>query len=176
MKKGYIWLAPLAFLILFVFLYMQSRGEFEAKIAAKKEADRLEQVRKNEEIERKNKIAVEQRRLDTERKKAEEKAEKERKDAEAKYLEELQYNLEFATREATRYKNVVTDLTESFDKEKEAQKSADEAIKSMRDEKKSIAEYVAKAQANEKRLRELLQKLEKLESDRLKAAAAAAKS
>ncbi len=173
MKKGYIWLAPLAVLILFIFLYMQSRGAIEAEHAAKKEADRLAQVQKNEEIERKNKIAIEQRRIDTERKKAEEKAEKERKDAEAKYLEELQYNLEFASRETTRYTNVVKDLTESFDKEKESQKAADDAIKSMRDEKKSIVEYVAKAQANEKRLKELLEKLQKLESDRLKAAAAA---
>ena len=51
--------------------------------------------------------------------------------------------------------------------------AAEKAIADMREEKKAIVEYVAKAQANEKALKELLQKLQKLEEDRAKAAAAA---
>ena len=173
MKKGYIWLAPLAALILFIFLYMQSRGEYEARLAIEKKARIEEQERKNREQEERNKVAIEERRLATEAKNKADAEEKALKAAEAKYLEELQYNLEFASREAARYTNVVKELNESFEKEKAAQKTAEDAIKSMRDEKKAIVEYVAKAQANEKHLKELLQKLEKLESDRLKAAAAA---
>ena len=52
-----------------------------------------------------------------------------------------------------------------------AERVARDAIADMRDEKKFIVEYVAKAQANEKALKELLQKLQKIEEDRLKAAA-----
>ncbi|MFT3830964.1 MAG: hypothetical protein QM691_14770 [Opitutaceae bacterium] len=176
MKKGYIWLAPLVALIAFIGLYMQSRGEYERKVEAEKEAKRQEVIRKNEENERRTKAAVEARRLDTERKKAEEAAEKARKDAEAKHLEEIDYARDFAKREAARYDNVVKDLAESFKTEKEAQKAAEKAVADMRDEKKFITEYVTKAQTNEKALKDLLQKLEKLEKDRLAAAAAAAKS
>lgn len=172
MKKAY-WLAPLAALILFIFLYMQSRGEYEAKEAAVKENARLERIRRNEETEKKNKEIAEQRRVDNERKKAEEKAEDERKKAEAKYLEEIDYARDFARREAARYDNVVKELTESFKTEKDAQKAAEKSIADMRDDKKTIVEYVAKAQTNEKALKDLLQKLQKLEEDRAKAAAAA---
>ncbi len=173
MKKAYIWLAPLVVLILFIGLYVQSRGEYEAKEAAIKETARLERIRRNEETEKKNKEIAEQRRIDTEKKKAEEKAEEERKKTEAKYLEDIDYARDFARREAARYDNVVKDLTESFKTEKDAQKAAEKAIADMREEKKAIVEYVAKAQANEKALKELLQKLQKLEEDRAKAAAAA---
>jgi len=172
MKKGYIWLAPLVALILFIGLYVRSRGDYEAKIAHDKEVARLEKERKNEETERRNKEIAEQRRVDTEKKKAEDSAEKERKAAEAKHLDEIDYARDFAKREAARYETVVKELTESFKTEKNAQKAAEKAVESMRDEKKFITEYVAKAQANEKALKELLEKLEKLEKDRLAAAAA----
>ncbi len=171
MKRAYIWFAPLAVLVLFIGLYMQSRDAYDAKVAAEKEAKRVETERRNAETARKNKEVAEQRRLDTERKKAEDLAEKERKAAEVKRAEELDYARDFAKREAARYDNVVKDLTESFKTEKVAKEAAEKAIADMRDEKKFIVEYVAKAQANEKALKELLQKLQKLEEDRLKAAA-----
>ncbi len=176
MKRAYIWFAPLAVLVLFIGLYMQSRDAYDAKVEAEKEAKRVETERRNAETLRRNKEVAEQRRLDTERKKAEDLAEKERKAAEVKRAEELDYARDFAKREAARYDNVVKDLTESFKTEKAAKDAADKAIADMRDEKKFIVEYVAKAQANEKALKELLQKLQKLEEDRLKAAAIAAKS
>ena len=173
MKKGYIWLAPLAVLVLFIFLYVQSRGEYEAKIAAEKKAQIEERERRNAETERKNKEIAEQRRLDTERKKAEDAAEEARKKAEAKHLEEIDYARDFAKREAARYENVVKDLNESFETEKKARAAAEKAVADMREEKKFITEYVAKAQANEKALKDLLKKLEKLEQDRAAAALAA---
>ena len=176
MKRAYIWFAPLAVLVLFIGLYMQSRDAYDAKVEAEKEAKRVETERRNAETLRRNKEVAEQRRLDTERKKAEDLAEKERKAAEVKRAEELDYARDFARREAARYDNVVKDLTESFKTETAAKDAADKAIADMRDEKKFIVEYVAKAQANEKALKELLQKLQKLEEDRLKAAALAAKS
>ena len=125
------------------------------------------------EHQRINVRIAEQRRRDVERKKAEEKAEQERKDAEKKHLEEIDYARDFAKRETARYENVVKDLNESFKTEKDAEKAAQKAIEDMRAEKKFITEYVAKAQANEKALKDLLEKLEKLEKDRLAAAAAA---
>jgi len=175
MKKGYIWFAPLVVLVLFIGLYVRSRDEYEAKVDAEKKAKLVEQTRKNEETKKRNDEIAEQRRLDVDRKKAEEKAEKERRDAEAKHLEEIDYARDFAKRETARYENVVKDLTESFKTEKDAQKAAEKAIEDMRAEKKFITEYVAKAQANEKALKDLLLKLEKLEKDRLAAAAAAAR-
>ena len=176
MKKGYIWFAPLVVLILFIGLYVRSRDEYEAKIANERNAKLEEQARKNEETKKRNEEIAEQRRRDIERKKAEEKAEQERKDAEKKHLEEIDYARDFAKRETARYENVVKDLTESFKTEKAANDAAKKAVDDMRAEKKFITEYVAKAQANEKALKELLQKLQKLEEDRLKAAAIAAKS
>ncbi|HLP03008.1 MAG TPA: hypothetical protein VK163_13350 [Opitutaceae bacterium] len=176
MKKGYIWLAPLAALALFIGLYVQSRGAYEANEKRKAEEARIEKQRRNEETAKRNAEIAEQRRKETEKKKEEEAAEKARIEADKKHLEEIDYARDFAKREAARYENVVKDLTESFKTEKESQKAADKAIADMREEKKFITEYVAKAQANEKALKDLLQKLEKLEKDRLAAAAAAAKS
>ena len=175
MKKGYIWFAPLVVLVLFIGLYVRSRDEYEAKVDAEKKAKLVEQTRKNEETKKRNEEIAEQRRRDVERKKAEEKAELERKESEKKHLEEIDYARDFAKRETARYENVVKDLTESFKTEKVAQEAAKKAIDDMRAEKKFIAEYVAKAQANEKALKDFLEKLEKLEKDRLAAAAAAAR-
>lgn len=172
MKKGYIWFAPLVALIAFIGLYMKSRGDYEAKVAAEKEAKRQELVRKNEENERRTKIAMEQRRLDIERKKAKEEEEKAAKKAELEHLEAIDYARDFAKREAARYENVVKELTESFKTEKDAQKAAEKSVVDMREEKKAITEYVAKAQANEKALKALLEKLETLEKTRVAAAAA----
>lgn len=176
MKKGYIWLAPLAALALFIGLYVQSRGTYEANEKRKAEEARIDKQRRNEETAKRNAEIAEQRRKETEKKKEEEAAEKARIEADKKHLEEIDYARDFAKREAARYENVVKDLTESFKTEKEAQKAADKTIADMREEKKFITEYVAKAQANEKALKDLLQKLEKLEKDRLAAAAAVAKS
>jgi len=175
MKKGYIWFAPLVVLVLFIGLYVRSRDEYEAKVDAEKKAKLVEQTRKNEETKKRNEEIADQRRRDVERKKEEEAAEKARRDAEVKHLEEIDYARDFAKRETARYENVVKDLTESFKTEKEAKDAAKKAIDDMRAEKKFITEYVAKAQANEKALKDLLQKLEKLEKDRLAAAAAAAR-
>lgn len=176
MKKGTIWLAPLGALLVFTFFYMQSRDEFQAHADALKK-QKAEEIRlKNEETERRNKAAAQARKEATDAKNKADADEKIRKDNEAKHLEELQYSLEFARREAARYDNVVKDLTESFKTEKDAQKVAEKAVADMRDEKKFIAEYVAKAQANEKALKELLQKLERIEKERIEAAKLAAKS
>jgi len=175
MKKGYIWLAPLVVLVLFIGLYLRSRDEYEAKIAKEKKDKQEEILRRNEETKKRNDEIAEQRRIDNERKKAEDKAEQDRKDAEKKYLEQIDRDRDFAKRETARYENVVKDLTESFKTEKVANDAAKKAIEDMRAEKKFITEYVAKAQANEQALKELLQKLQKLEEDRLKAAAAAAR-
>ncbi len=171
MKKGYIWLAPLAALALFIGLYVQSRGEYEANEKRKAEEARIEKQRRNEETAKRNAEIAEQRRIETEKKKADEAAEKARIEADKKHLEEIDYARDFAKREAARYETVVKDLTESFKTEKAAQKEAADAIAAMREEKKFITEYVAKAQANEKALKDLLLKLEKLEKDRLEAAA-----
>ena len=175
MKKGYIWFAPLVVLILFIGLYVRSRDEYEAKVDAEKKAKLVEQTRKNEETKKRNEEIADQRRRDVERKKEEEAAEKARRDAEIKHLEEIDYARDFAKRETARYENVVKDLTESFKTEKAANDAAKKAVDDMRAEKKFITEYVAKAQANEKALKDLLLKLEKLEKDRLTAAAAAAR-
>ena len=175
MKKGYIWLAPLVVLVLFIGLYVRSRDEYEAKIAKEKKDKQEETLRKNEETKKRNDEIAEQRRLDNERKKAEDKAEQDRKDADKKYLEQIDRDRDFAKRETARYENVVKDLNESFKTEKAANDAAKKAIDDMRAEKKFITEYVAKAQANEKALKDLLEKLEKLEKDRLAAAAAAAR-
>jgi hypothetical protein len=175
MKKAY-WFAPLAVLILFIFIYMQSRVEIESKIQAEKDKKKQDQIALNAETKRKNDLAVIERQRLTDEKNRKDAADKELKDAEAKHLEEINYAREFAQRETVRYNNVVKDLTEAFNTEKEAQKAAEEAIKGMRGEKQFIVDYVAKAQANEKALKELLVKLEKLEKDRDAAAKLAAKN
>jgi hypothetical protein len=175
MKKGYIWLAPLAVLILFIFIYMQSRVEIESKIQAEKERKRQAIIAQNEETKRKNDLAIIERKRITDEKNLKDAEEKARKDAEAKHLDEIDYARDFAKRETTRYNNVVKELTEAFNTEKAAQKAAEKAIADMRDEKKFIVEYVAKAQANEKALKELLQKLAKLDAERAEAAKLAAK-
>jgi hypothetical protein len=114
---------------------------------------------------------MEQRRIATEKKKEEDAKEAAQKAAEAKYLTEIEYARDFANREAVRYENVVKELDESFKTEKKAREAALKTIESMRDEKKFIVDYVAKAQANESSLKELLEKLSKLEADRAKVAA-----
>lgn len=175
MKKAY-WLAPLVALILFVFLYLQSRVEFDAKIQREKEAKRLEVAAKNAEAKRQTDLAIIERKRITDEKNAKDEADKALKAAELKHLEEISDTREFARRETARYLNVVKDLTESFNTEKVAQEAAKKSIEEMRAEKKFIVDYVAKAQANEKALKELLVKLEKLEKDRVEAAKLAAKN
>ncbi len=175
MKKAY-WFAPLAALIVFVVLYMNSRVEIEAKANAEKERKAQEIVRKNEENKRATEAAALKRKLDKEEKDRKEAEEKRIKAEEDKQRDDLEYAREFAKREATRYHNVVKDLTEAFKVEQASQKEAEKAIESMRSDKKTILEYVAKAQSNEKALKELLQKLEKLDKDRAEAAKLAAKN
>ena len=175
MKKAY-WLAPLAALILFIFLYLQSRVEFDAKIQREKEAKRLAIEAKNAEAKRQTELAIAERARITAEKNRKDEEERVRKIAEAKHLEEITDARDFAKRETVRYNNVVKELDEAFKTEKDAQKAAEKAIADMREEKKTNLEYVAKAQANEKALKELLQKLAQLDKDRAEAAKAAAKS
>lgn len=175
MKKAY-WLAPLAVLILFIFIYLQSRVEIEHNEQRAKEAKRLAIEAKNAENQRQTELAIIARKKINEEKNRKDEEEKALKAAEAKHLDEIDYTRDFAKRETARYNNVVKELTEAFNTEKAAKDAAEEAIKGMRDEKKFIVEYVAKAQANEKALKELLAKLEKLEKDRVEAAKLAAKA
>ncbi len=167
------WLFPLGALIIFIFIYMNSRNAIVAKHEAEKQAKIEENKRREDENARRREEEKEKRRLTKEKKDKEEAEEKARKDAEKKYYEEIDYARDFAKREAVRYDNVVNDLTKSFDAEKAAQKDAEAAIAAMRDEKKFIVEYVAKAKANEKALKDLLVKLEELEKARIAAATAA---
>lgn len=167
------WLFPLGALIIFIAFYMNSR----TAIVEKEEAERQAKIEANKAREEENARRREEEKLKRqaakEKKDKEEAEEKARKKAEDDYYKEIDYARDFAKRETVRYDNVVKELTKSFEAEKAAQKASEEAIAAMRDEKKFIVEYVAKAKANEKALKDLLVKLEELEKARLAAAAAA---
>ena len=171
MKKAY-WLAPVIVLIAFVGLYMQSRKKIEANAEEQKRIVAEDKRKKVEEAKRQQEQVAEKRRLDTEAKKKKEAEELALKAAEDKHREDIEYARDFAQRETTRYQMVVKELSDALKGEAEAKKKATDEIDSMRKEKEFLTTYVAQAQGNEKVLRDLMLRLEELEKERAKVAAA----
>lgn len=172
MKKVF-WLAPLAVLVIFIGFYMKFQKEVEEKDlehTKQVEADRQKRIAENNKIADENK---ERARIELEKTKKKAQEEKDRIAAEKKAREELEYQEQFAWREALRYANLVADLQKNLSAEKEGKEKAEAITAATKQEKIFLVEFIAKAEANKKSLNEVLLSIAAAEKAKAEADAAA---
>jgi len=160
MKKNYVYfLAPLVALIAFGAIYWNFNAGYEAKEAAKVAAikqakkDKLDKEARDREVAIKDAIASQERRkVEKAAKEAKDKADRDARQAAIEARDK-------AAREQSRLENQKNRLEKDVKAEKEVIAKLEEDKKQAVDEYNFLKDYVKQAQANTKRLTDVVEKI-----------------